>query len=72
MQSAQDYKNGEQYQECVDKAKQILKTEPNVFHYVIKAKSFICHCNSKVSLIFHFGILTKLCGTVNNDSSTKI
>lgn len=51
MQSAQDYKNGEQYQECVDKAKQILKTEPNVFHYVIKAKSFICHCNSKVGNI---------------------
>lgn len=46
--SANEFKNSEQYQECVDKAEQILKTESEILSFVLRARSFTCHCQSKV------------------------
>ena len=51
LDAAQDFKNNKQYQECVDKSKQILVTEPAVEQYLLKAHLFLCHCNHKVSFI---------------------
>ncbi|XP_071159834.1 dnaJ homolog subfamily C member 3-like [Mytilus edulis] len=45
LNSAQEFKNEKKYQECVDKAKQILKTEPNEPEYLLKAYSYLCHCD---------------------------
>lgn len=49
LNSAQEFKNEKKYQECVDKAKQILKTEPNEPEYLLKAYSYLCHCDHGVS-----------------------
>ena len=50
--SANEFKNGEQYQECVNKAAQILKTESKILPFVLRAKSFFCRCYSKVGGLF--------------------
>ena len=49
LNSAQEFKNNQHFQECVDKAKQILVTEPHEQEYILKANLFLCHCNHKVS-----------------------
>ncbi|KAK7089969.1 dnaJ homolog subfamily C member 3-like [Littorina saxatilis] len=49
--SANEFKNSEQYQECVDKAEQILKTESEILSFVLRARSFTCHCQSKMGKI---------------------
>lgn len=51
LNSAQEFKNNQQYQECVDKAKQILVTEPHEREYVLKANLFLCHCYHKTGHI---------------------
>lgn len=43
-----EYKSSEKYEDCIDKAQSILKTEPEVQHFVLRALSFFCHCNSKL------------------------
>lgn len=48
---ANEYKNSEKYQDCLDKAHAILKTEPDVRSFVLRAKSFICHCYSKMGSV---------------------
>ncbi|XP_064614788.1 dnaJ homolog subfamily C member 3-like [Liolophura sinensis] len=48
LQSARELSNEQRFEECIDKANQILKTEPEVFPYVLRAKSHICHCQSKI------------------------
>lgn len=52
LNSAQEFKNEKKYQECVDKAKQILVTEPSETEYILKANSFLCNCNHKVSRLY--------------------
>ncbi|XP_076454267.1 dnaJ homolog subfamily C member 3-like [Babylonia areolata] len=49
--SAKDLKNEEKYQECVDKADQIIKTEPAIPSFIIRAKSYFCHCYSRMGSI---------------------
>lgn len=51
LNSAQEFRNEKKYQECVDKAKQILGTEPSEREYILKANSFLCHCNHKAGHI---------------------
>lgn len=48
FQSANEFRNSEQYQECVDKAEQILKTEPNVVAFTQRANTYLCRCHSKI------------------------
>ncbi|KAL4220081.1 DnaJ subfamily C member 3 [Mactra antiquata] len=47
LKEAQEYSNNEQWEDCVNKAKQIMKTEPKAFPFVHTAKSHICHCLAK-------------------------
>ncbi|XP_067668798.1 dnaJ homolog subfamily C member 3-like [Haliotis asinina] len=47
IESAQTYSNEEKFDDCIDKAKAMLKTEPNVHPYVLRAHSHLCHCHSK-------------------------
>ena len=49
LQETQNYINKGNYEECIDKAKQILKTESKIFHYFLQAHSHMCHCYSKVN-----------------------
>ncbi|XP_033759838.1 dnaJ homolog subfamily C member 3-like [Pecten maximus] len=51
LQSIQDMRNEKQYEDCIAKAHQILKTEPTVTLYIMKAKSFLCHCHSRTGNI---------------------
>ncbi|XP_069105211.1 dnaJ homolog subfamily C member 3-like [Argopecten irradians] len=51
LQSAQDLRNEKQYEDCIAKAHQILTTEPTVTLYIMKAKSFLCHCHSRAGNI---------------------
>ncbi|XP_005100334.1 dnaJ homolog subfamily C member 3 [Aplysia californica] len=47
--SAQELRNNQQYDECVNKAKQIVKTEPDVVPFVLRSKSYLCHCHAQLS-----------------------
>ena len=48
LKEAQDLKVQGQYDECVNKAKNIIKTDPDAPQFVVRAKSYLCHCHSKV------------------------
>ncbi|XP_041348015.1 dnaJ homolog subfamily C member 3-like [Gigantopelta aegis] len=58
LQAAQEYSNNDRYDECIDKAKQILKTESKIFHYFLQAHSHMCHCHSKAG---HISDALKIC-----------
>ncbi|GFO28329.1 Dnaj homolog subfamily c member 3-like [Plakobranchus ocellatus] len=49
LKDAQDLKVHEQYDECVSKASNIIKTDPDSPQFVVRAKSYLCHCHSKLS-----------------------
>lgn len=46
--AAQEAKVNGQYDECLNKAKQFMKTEPDEEFYQLKGQSFLCHCHAKV------------------------
>lgn len=46
--AAQEAKVNGQYDECLNKAKQFMKTEPNEEFYQLKGQGYLCHCNAKV------------------------
>ncbi|CAG5125666.1 unnamed protein product [Candidula unifasciata] len=46
LQNVQDARNNQQYEECVRHATQIMKTEPDIMPFILRAKSFLCHCHS--------------------------
>lgn len=48
MESAQNFINDEQWDDCVTKADAMLKTEPRVYPFVLRARGHRCHCYSKV------------------------
>ncbi|XP_048745467.1 dnaJ homolog subfamily C member 3-like [Ostrea edulis] len=45
--AAQEAKVNGQYDECLNKAKQFMKTEPDEEFYQLKGQSFLCHCHAK-------------------------
>ncbi|XP_022339432.2 dnaJ homolog subfamily C member 3-like [Crassostrea virginica] len=45
--AAQEAKNNGQYDECLNKAKQFMKTEPSEEFYQLKGEGYLCHCNAK-------------------------
>lgn len=47
LNSVQENINKNAYEECINKANQILKMEPTAQVFVLRAKSHLCHCNSK-------------------------
>ncbi|KAI8740147.1 dnaJ subfamily C member 3 isoform X2 [Biomphalaria glabrata] len=47
LEEAQELKNNQKYEECINKAKNILKTEADVVPFILRAKSYLCHCNSQ-------------------------
>ncbi|KAK3096296.1 hypothetical protein FSP39_025448 [Pinctada imbricata] len=47
LQSAQEAKNEKRWEDCLNKATQILKTEMKVDFYKMKANSYQCHCHSQ-------------------------
>ncbi|XP_062592572.1 dnaJ homolog subfamily C member 3-like, partial [Saccostrea cucullata] len=47
LNAAQEAKVAGQYDECLNKAKQFMKTEPNVEFYQLKGQSYLCHCYGK-------------------------
>ncbi|XP_059169976.1 dnaJ homolog subfamily C member 3-like [Physella acuta] len=47
LQEAQELKNNGNHDDCITKAHSILKTESNVMPFVLRAKSFICHCQAQ-------------------------
>ncbi|CAH1782195.1 unnamed protein product [Owenia fusiformis] len=51
MDSIQNFKNEQRWDDCTSKAKSMLQTEPDAFHYVMRAKSHMCHCESKAEHI---------------------
>ncbi|KAI0233647.1 DnaJ-like subfamily C member 3 [Lamellibrachia satsuma] len=51
MQATREHINREQWMNCIDKAKQMLKVEPDEFQYVHRANGHICHCYSKAGEI---------------------
>lgn len=46
--AAQEAKVNGQYDECLNKAKQFMKTEPSEEFYQLKGEGYLCHCNAKV------------------------
>ena len=48
--AAKEFKNGGQYQECIDKVRQILKTESEIRPFILRARSLQCRCFSKVNV----------------------
>ena len=48
MSMAQSFINDEKWDECVEKADQMLVTEPRIFSYVLRARGHRCHCYAKV------------------------
>ena len=48
--AAQEAKNNGQYDECLNKAKQFMKTEPSEEFYQLKGEGYLCHCNAKVHI----------------------
>ncbi|XP_067947995.1 dnaJ homolog subfamily C member 3-like [Watersipora subatra] len=44
MEQAQELKNNHEWDDCIAKAHNMLKTEGRVYHYVYTAKGHICHC----------------------------
>ncbi|XP_052217768.1 dnaJ homolog subfamily C member 3-like [Dreissena polymorpha] len=47
LKESQEHSNAEQWDDCVAKARAILKTEPKGYSFVHTAKSHICHCLAK-------------------------
>ncbi|XP_074657591.1 dnaJ homolog subfamily C member 3-like [Tubulanus polymorphus] len=47
MKSTQENINSQSWADCVNKAKQMMKTENKIDFYLQKAKSHICHCHAK-------------------------
>ncbi|CAI9725631.1 dnaJ homolog subfamily C member 3-like [Octopus vulgaris] len=45
--AAQEQANSQSYEECIQKANQILEMENKNQQFILKGKSFLCHCNSK-------------------------
>ena len=56
MDQAQDLKNNKEWDDCITKARNMLKTEGHVYHYVYTAKSHICHCQAQVCLAFTLSV----------------
>lgn len=52
LQSLQDFRNQQMYDECISKAEQVMTTEPDVISFRLRAKSHLCHCHSQVSQCF--------------------
>ena len=52
LKDAQEAINTEQWDECVNKGRQILKTESEIHTYLLKGKSHICHCLAKVGTVW--------------------
>lgn len=48
LSGAQEMRNSQQFDDCVTKAHQVLKTESNIMIFSLRAKSFLCHCNSQL------------------------
>lgn len=48
LKETQELSDAQQWEECESKARQILKTEPNNWKFVHRAKGHICHCLAKV------------------------
>jgi len=46
----QEFIQEENYESCVSKADQMMKTEPNLQTYTLRAKSHKCHCYSKAEM----------------------
>ncbi|WAR28906.1 DNJC3-like protein [Mya arenaria] len=61
LKEAQDLSNAESWDDCVAKAKAIMKTEPKGFPFVQRAKSHICHCLAKAG---HGSDAIKACNEV--------
>ena len=59
LREAEELSEKEQWDECVLKARQILKTEPKAFPFVHTAKGHICHCLAKVSVLRKFSKFTR-------------
>jgi DnaJ family protein C protein 3 len=55
MNAAQEAKVNGQYDECLNKAKQFMKTEPDEEFYQLKGQSYLCHCYSKVLVRYMCG-----------------
>lgn len=47
IESIERFINEEKWDDCVSKAQQVLKTEPNQHAFIIKANTFMCKCNSQ-------------------------
>ncbi|BFZ00647.1 hypothetical protein BsWGS_03685 [Bradybaena similaris] len=47
LQNVQEARNSRQYDECINKANQIMKTEPDIMPFTLRAKSYLCHCNAQ-------------------------
>lgn len=76
MGQAQQLKNDRQWDECVSKANNMLKTEGSMWHYVLTAKSHICHCQAQVCItlltyVLRFNKTVLLFGVVLSNSEKQ-
>lgn len=46
--ATQEYQSQQMWEDCVNKANAMLKTEPDMYTYVQRARGYICHCEAKV------------------------
>lgn len=51
MDQAQQQKNDKQWDDCISKGRNMLKTEGRLMHYVHTAKGYICHCQAQVIVV---------------------
>lgn len=61
--AAQEAKVNGQYDECLNKAKQFMKTEPSEEFYQLKGEGYLCHCNAKGG---HIQEALKICNRLLN------
>uniref|UniRef100_A0A0B7BH12 J domain-containing protein n=1 Tax=Arion vulgaris TaxID=1028688 RepID=A0A0B7BH12_9EUPU len=61
LQNVLEARNNQQYEECINKATQVMKTEPDVMPFTLRATSFLCHCHAMSG---HVDDALKSCGEV--------
>ena len=48
MDAVREFTNEQEWDDCIQKAEAMLKTEPDVFKYQHRAREHLCKCHSKV------------------------
>jgi DnaJ family protein C protein 3 len=61
LQQVLEARNNQNYEECVNKASQVMKTEPDIMPFTLRAKSFLCHCHAQAG---HVDDALKSCSEV--------